>query len=147
MKIRRAIASDLKSVASLFSQYRIFYSQTPDLEGAEKFISERMNNNESVIFVAEDESGRLVGFAQLYPTFSSVSMRRLWTLNDLFVEKENRGKNAAKLLLDQCVAFAKKTNSRGLTLKTAQDNLVAQKLYERNGWKRDNHYLSYNIVV
>jgi len=35
---------------------------------------------------------QLMGFAQLYPSFSSVSMKRLWILNDLFVSSEARGK-------------------------------------------------------
>lgn len=146
MKTRRATVDDISAVAKLFSLYRIFYSQTQDIAGAEKFISDRLQNNESVLFVAEDESNSIVGFAQLYPSFSSVSMKRLWILNDLFVEKENRGKNAAKLLLDECVGFAKTTGAKGLTLKTAHDNIIAQKLYEKHGWKRDNQYYSYNIT-
>lgn len=144
MKTRRATITDVPAVAKLFSMYRIFYSQTPDILGAEKFISERMANNESVIFVVENESN-IVGFTQLYPSFSSVSMKRVWILNDLFVDKDHRGKKAAKLLLDQCISFAKETQAKGLTLRTASDNLIAQSLYEKQGWKRDNHYLTYNI--
>lgn len=147
MKTRRATVTDIKAIAELFSLYRIFYSQEQDLDGSEKFISERMSKNESVIFVVEDDFGSIIGFVQLYPTFSSVSMKRLWILNDLYVDKAHRGNNAAKSLLDECVAFAKSTGAKGLTLKTAHDNFIAQKLYESHGWKRDHHYFSYYIGV
>lgn len=146
MKTRQATFADLKSVAILFSQYREFYKQGSNVEVAEQFLSERMNKNESVIFVVEDESASIMGFTQLYPSFSSVSLKRLWILNDLFVSSDCRGKGAAKALLDQAVEFAKGTNARGLTLKTAHDNHEAQRLYEAHGWKKDGQYLSYNLI-
>lgn len=147
MKTRQASITDLKSLATLFNKYREFYKQGSNLDGAEQFLSERLNKNESIIFVAEDDSAGIVGFTQLYPSFSSVSLKRLWILNDLFVSNDHRGKGAAKGLLDAAVEFAKSTNARGLTLKTAQDNLEAQRLYEAHGWKKDGQYLSYNLIV
>lgn len=146
MKTRQASGADIKSVAVLFNKYREFYKQGSNLEGAEQFLSERLAKNESVLFVIEDGVAGIVGFTQLYPSFSSVSLRRLWILNDLFVSNEYRGKGAAKALLDQAVEFAKSTNARGLTLKTAHDNHEAQRLYENHGWKKDGQYLSYNLI-
>jgi ribosomal protein S18 acetylase RimI-like enzyme len=146
MKTRKIESSDIKYVANLFNQYRLFYKQGSDQAGAENFITERMAKNESVIFVVEDNA-QVVGFAQLYPSFSSVSLKRLWILNDLFVNFEHRGKGAAKALLSSCAEFAKSTGARGLTLKTAHDNTTAQKLYESLGWKKDVTYLSYNLIV
>lgn len=143
---RIADASDLKSIAVLFSKYREFYKQESSVEAAEHFLTERMSNNESVLFVVEDSAAGIVGFAQLYPTFSSVSLKRLWILNDLFVASEHRGKGAARKLLDECAAYAKETGARGLTLKTAHDNFEAQRLYEAHGWKKDSQYFSFNLI-
>lgn len=54
----------------------------------------RLENHESVILIAE-ENGEFIGFTQLYPTFSSVSMKRIYILNDLFVVPHARTKEPA----------------------------------------------------
>lgn len=143
---RLAQLNDVKQIAILFNKYREFYKQDSSLESAELFLTERMMNKESVIFVAEEAGSNLIGFTQLYPSFSSVSLRRLWILNDLFVASEHRGKGAARNLLDAAAEFAKNSGARGLTLKTAHDNSEAQRLYEAHGWKKDTLYLSYNLI-
>ncbi len=143
---RLAQTSDLKSIAVLFNKYREFYKQEPKVEAAEQFLADRLKNKESVIFVVEDDAAVIIGFAQLYPSFSSVSLKRLWILNDLFVASEYRGQGVARKLLDACVAHAKATGARGLTLKTAHDNIEAQRLYEAHGWKKDTQYFSYNLI-
>lgn len=67
MKIIQATLAELEQTAKLFDDYRVFYDQEPDIEGALKFINERMNNNESVIYIALDENNEGLGFVQLYP--------------------------------------------------------------------------------
>jgi GNAT superfamily N-acetyltransferase len=59
-----------------------------------------------VILTATDK-GSMVGFAQLYPSFSSVLMKRIWILNDLFVEKDFRREGVAKLLMDAAERYAR----------------------------------------
>jgi len=44
-KVRRAEASDAKAVAALFNEYRIFYRQSSDLQGAESYIAERRRSS------------------------------------------------------------------------------------------------------
>ncbi|MEM8599404.1 MAG: GNAT family N-acetyltransferase, partial [Bacteroidota bacterium] len=78
--------ADLDDVALLFDAYRRFYRQPSDIEGARRFLQARMDADESAILVARmPEHDGPVGFTQLYPFFSSVRMRGLWVLNDLFV--------------------------------------------------------------
>jgi predicted N-acetyltransferase YhbS len=98
VKIRKATLDDLKFIVDLFDNYRVFYEKPSDKEQAEKFISERLMLGDSQIFVAETEQKHLVGFVQLYPIFSSTRMKKLWLLNDLFVENEHRGKGISTLL-------------------------------------------------
>jgi ribosomal protein S18 acetylase RimI-like enzyme len=73
-------AEQVELVAPLFDAYRQFYNQLPDLDGARRFLVERLGRGESVIYVVV-EGGRALGFTQLYPSFSSVSMRPIWILN------------------------------------------------------------------
>src|SRR5262249_53998341 len=99
MEIRLGAASRLQVVpvtmeqvelvAPLFDDYRQFYGQPPDPDGARRFLAERLGRGESVI-LAVVGGGRALGFTQLYPSFSSVSMKPIWILNDLYVAEDAR---------------------------------------------------------
>lgn len=143
MQIRKAQIEDLDALAILFDQYRMFYKQPSDIPAAKIFLKERMEKNESVIFVALLDDV-IAGFTQLYPVFSSVSMKRCWVLNDLYVSEETRGSGLADALLSAAQEMGTETDSRWLVLQTATGNYRAQKVYERNGWKKDEEYFSYN---
>ena len=127
----------------LFDAYRTFYRQKPDLRGAKRFLSQRLARKESVVFVAR-KGGAAVGFMQLYPTFSSVSMRRLWILNDLYVVPEGRRRGVAEALIARARRLAKETSAEGLFLETAVGNKAARRLYEKLGWKREREFYRYN---
>ncbi|WP_417431555.1 hypothetical protein [Halpernia sp.] len=64
MNIREIQRNDIKELSKLFDKYRIFYKKKSDLQAAEKFLNERFQNNESIVFVAEssakDSEGKLV---------------------------------------------------------------------------------------
>lgn len=138
--ISKASLSDINIITPLFDAYRVFYKQESDMEAAKNFISERLNREESTIFLASS-GDEAIGFTQLYPVFSSVSVQRMHILNDLYVNPEYRGKGIATLLLNEAKHFALENGSKGLGLETAQDN-PAQALYERLGWEKDStlHY-------
>ncbi len=140
-QIIQATLFELSEIVPLFDAYRQFYGQKTDVELAKLFLQQRLENNESVMFLAKDASMSL-GFTQLYPSFSSVSAQRLWILNDLFVIPEARGKGIGELLLKHAQAFAKNQNTKGLSLSTHHTN-PAQKLYEKLGWEQDQEFLNY----
>jgi ribosomal protein S18 acetylase RimI-like enzyme len=143
LKVVRGTESDVSAVAPLFDQYRQFYKQESDLQGARSFLLERLSKNESVIFMAIDAEKGAVGFVQLYPSFSSESMKRLWILNDLFVSPPARNHGVAERLMREAEEFARKTGAKGLELETAVDNFPAQRLYERCGYKRNVEFHRY----
>ena len=139
MKIRRAKKKDIGQLSVLFDKYRIFYKQKGDITTAKLFLKKRMKRKEAVIFVAE-ERDELIGFTQLFPIFSSVSMKRTWLLNDLYVNEKSRGKGAATALLNAAKEFGKETKAKWLLLQTVSDNFTAQKVYEKNGWVRETDF-------
>jgi len=145
MNIRRATIADIDSIAPLFDQYRQFYKQPSHLESATAFLTERLSKHESIVFLAEENS-HFMGFVQLYPSWSSVSMKRVWILNDLFVSPAFRGKGIGKNLLEACTQFAKETGAISLTLKTAVDNKPAQRLYDSCGWIQETKFISYKFT-
>ena len=142
IQLIQAELQHIDAVAEVFDAYRQYYGQVSDIEGARKFLSERIVNKESVIFLALEDSQPL-GFTQLYPMFSSVSMRRSWTLNDLFVKETLRSKGIGKALLATAQNFISEQGHKGLLLETTPDNTKAQGLYERLGWVREENYFYY----
>jgi GNAT superfamily N-acetyltransferase len=98
-----------------------------------------MEKEESVVLVAV-QGAALVGFTQLYPIFSSVSLQRAWLLNDLYVHASVRKQGVAKQLLEAARGHGLETGAKWLLLQTGNDNYRAQSVYEKNGWKRVSDY-------
>jgi GNAT superfamily N-acetyltransferase len=135
LQIKRAIESDIWAIVPLFDAYRVFYKKDSDIVAATKFLTDRIQKDESVIYIAETE-GVAVGFCQLYPIFSSANLKRTWLLNDLYVAESARGKGVATALLQAAKAFGWDTEAKWLLLQTGADNKTAQSVYEKNGWQR-----------
>lgn len=146
MKVLRATTEQVDLIAPLFDAYRRFYGQAPDLDGASRFLAERLERGQSVVFAAV-EAGRALGFTQLYPSFSSVAMRPIWILNDLFVADEARRTGVGGLLLAAAREHAARSGAARLTLSTAATNAAAQGLYERDGWRRDVDFWHYEFEL
>lgn len=132
---RKAIITDLPQLAELFDQYRIFYHKSSDIPAASDFLQERIENQDSEIFVAE-ENEILVGFVQLYPIFSSTRMQRYWLLNDLYIHTNHRGKGYSKELIEKSKQLCKDSNSCGILLETGKGNDVGNQLYPSCGFER-----------
>ncbi len=144
INIKQATVKELDELAILFDQYRIFYQKAGDVDGAKKFLKERIQRDESVIFVSFDDKNAMTGFTQLYPLFSSTRMKRLWLLNDLFIDPNHRGKGISVALIDRAKEMCKQTRACGLMLETAKANQVGNKLYPRAGFTLDQDHNFYS---
>ena len=133
MEIKRLQPGEWQLVVVLFDQYRVCYKKESDLALAERFIRERLDNNESVIYVAMDGETP-VGFTQLYPRYSSGRAEKNWILNDLFVDANHRKKGVGAMLIRQAAEFAKAGGSKFIQLETMFDNYKAQSLYVGMGF-------------
>ena len=146
LQVREATSADLELVVPLFDAYRRFYRQPGDLPRARSFLRARLDRKDSVILVALDQS-EAVGFTQLYPSFSSVSMARIFILNDLFVSPEARGNGVGSALLAATAEFGRQAGACRLALTTETTNTVAQSVYERMGWVRDTAFYTYELTL
>jgi ribosomal protein S18 acetylase RimI-like enzyme len=156
--VRPATDDDVDAVVDLFRQYLRFYDQeVPDAE-ARAYLTARRDAGDSVLLVAalrpdgaepQGSGGgqEVVGFAQSYPTWSSVSLSRSWVLNDLFVASAARGTGAARALVQDMCRRAKDAGAIRVSLATAWDNVAAQGLYESEGFVRDQHFHHYAYVT
>jgi len=145
--VRRAAPEDLDALSVLFDAYRVFYEKESNPEGARTFMSSRLAKGDSVIFIAEDASGEHLGFTQLYPLFSSVRMKSVWLLNDLYVAQGARRRGVGHSLMIRAQAFAKETGAAGLELATAKDNEEAKSVYHDLGWELDTEFDHYSFTV
>jgi GNAT superfamily N-acetyltransferase len=143
--IRAAGAPDLETLVLLFDAYRVFYQGSSDPDAARRFLGARLAAGDSRIFLAIRE-GAAIGFTQLYPSFSSLSMRRLWILNDLYVAPEARRAGTGKALMAAAEAFARADGAKGLALATQIGNQAAQGLYVKMGYRRDEGFFHYSLT-
>ena len=146
MEIRRATLADLPVLAPLFDRYRQFYGQPADPDRARRFLAERLEYRESVVFMAF-EARRALGFVQLYPGFSSVATARTLVLNDLYVEADGRRSGTGRGLVAAATAHARNVGATGLSLQTGVANHAAQRLYESLGWRRETRFLDYGLSL
>jgi GNAT superfamily N-acetyltransferase len=145
--VRQATIFDLELIAPLFDAYRHFYRKPSDLDLARRFLLERFQHNQSIIFLALRQDGSAVGFAQLFPSFSSASAARILILNDLFVRPEARRARVGSLLLAAAARFGRALGAVRPTLSTEVTNQAAQALYETEGWKRQTDFYVYNLAL
>jgi len=143
IRITQAVIENLELLAELFDKYRQFYKQPSNLKQSKSFIKKRIENQDSVIFLAFDDCGRALGFTQLYPIFSSIFVKPKWILNDLYVDENSRRQGLARRLLNKAKELAIETSADSIFLETGVANKSAQALYESLGYARETEHLSY----
>ncbi len=149
-KIIKAAVNHLDLAAPLFDAYRVFYKQPSDLSGAKEYLYHRITREEALVFLAVTEKDKQMiglGFVQLYPSFSSITMKREWILYDLFVSPAARKQGIGRALMDKARQLAIETGAQTLILSTAKDNYPAQHLYESLGYERDEEFYVYELEI
>jgi len=146
IKIHQADLNDLDTLENLFSGYLAFYERKHEGAAIRQFLSDRISNKQSIIFIAALD-GEAQGFTQLYPAFASLSLKPSWILNDLYVAPNSRGKGVANALMAAARQLAAETNACEIFLQTARSNYKAQALYEKLHYRRDDEFLVYTLDI
>ena len=149
MRIVTATLEHLDQLTPLFVKYREFYGELPFPDSSRKFLETRLRRKESVIYLAlaDDDEDKLLGFCQLYPSYSSLSLKRVWILNDIYVAEDARRQLVADRLLQTAKKMAKETNAVRMRVATSRDNEVAQKVYESIGFHEDAQFKNYVLPI
>lgn len=140
--IKQANLENLDETAVLFNMYRIFYRQEDDYEKCRNFIRERLDNDQSDIFLIYVDN-KAVGFVQLYKLYHYVKLAKQWLLSDLFVHPDYRGKGLSVALIERAKKWCDETDACGLMLETEKTNDIGNTLYPRCGFEYDglhNYY-------
>jgi len=150
MIIQQAALHLLEELALLFDFYRKTLTGATDLRATTLFVENLVKQKSSVIFIAQPDitSSDIFGFANLYPSFSTLALQRLWILNDLFVDEKARGKGIANVLFQHIVAFAANSGAVRIELKTEINNHGARELYKSLNFEIDDQqHLYYRIPL
>ena len=138
----------LTQLAKLVDEYRSFYNFEHSPGETEDFLLGLMDREDAVTFIALDETtDTVMGFANLYPCYSTLALKRLWILNDIGVSKEFRGQGISKALIEKVMIFAKETGAVRVELKTDKANNLAINLYKSVGFKVDNDNVYYRAPI
>lgn len=141
--IRQAVLADLDDVTAVFDLYRQFQGKASDLNACRAFLRQRFDHGESIVFLAFlDEQP--VGMAQLYPSYSSTALARVFILNDLFVSEAGRRAGVATALLQAVEQYSWSFGASRISLNVAQSNVPAQGLYRARGWTQDDEFLMFH---
>lgn len=146
MRIIPADLEHLDQLTPMFVHYRELYGAMPQQQASKAFLTERLQKQEAIILLAFIED-TLVGFCLVYPSFSSVSLRPIWILNDLYVAEGQRRKQAAKKLLQAITEQARANNAVRLRVSISVNNEIAQRLYESADFLEDRHFRNYILLL
>ena len=147
IKIIKAEQKHIKEVGILFDLYRQFYKYESNLIESTNYIKDRINNNESTIFIAISGADEAIGFVQLYETFGSLDLGKIIILYDLYVKEDHRKNNIGRKLMIKSHEYAKKINAKRIQLSTATDNYIGQSLYESLGYVKDDNFYTYDFEI
>ena len=144
--ITRATKEHYKDVGALFDLYRQFYKYKTNLKASTKYIKDRINQNESFIFICFYKK-EPAGFVQLYETFDSLNINKKLILYDLYVDRKYRKNGIGRKLMNEAKKLAKFKKIQNIELSTAKNNKKAQSLYESLDYKRDKEYYNYFLEL
>jgi ribosomal protein S18 acetylase RimI-like enzyme len=146
--IQPAILSDIAELAGLFDAYRVFYGAVSAPVKTDAFVHGLITHGRTHFFLARESKGQpALGFVHLMPSISTVAMRPIWLLEDLYVAPAGRRKGVATALMAYAENFARETGAERLTLATAHDNRRAQSLYKRLGYVKEEHFWYFHRML
>ncbi|MCE9679501.1 GNAT family N-acetyltransferase [Shewanella sp. AS1] len=123
MQIKIAIEEDLAPLAELFDEYRQSLGQPREFVKCYEFIQARLAENDSVILIAK-QVNQLIGFIQLYPSYSSRLLMPIWFFDDIYVVEKYRKLGIAT----QLVQKAKELANEAKVLAVRHDNLPKESI-------------------
>jgi ribosomal protein S18 acetylase RimI-like enzyme len=142
LTIRQATIQDLPKLVPIFDSYREYFGQQKDPAAVKQFLFEKFEHFESVVFIAQLQE-EVVGFAQLYPVFSSLTLQRVWLLNDFFITEGFRGSGVGTRLFATVKEYTLLTKSKGIELSVEHTNKKAWAFWEKQGFQLDEDFRYY----
>jgi len=144
MIIRKASKTDKVQIQALMDELNLYRKKI--FSSVNQEFHERINPyakledkdfDESIIFIATDDSDKIVGFIQ-----GSLNQRinhklnKLGYIDELYVQEEARGKGAAKNLFLELESEFKNQGCNHMTTHTDFENELSQQFYLQSGMNK-----------
>ena len=154
--VRKARNEDGQTIAkfalALFAQHRDYdpdrFAELGNREGAARYYVSRADTDESAVFVAETDDGRVIGFAYLeYERldYANLLEKAVW-LHDLYVDHAARGSGAGRALMAAAAEFGRQTGAGRLVLSVAAKNTAAHEFFGNNGFRETMVEMTLNLT-
>src|SRR5690606_209771 len=111
--------NEYAGIPELFNAYMVFYQLPADVKKYDTFLSDRLSNQEAIIFLAIDDNNKAVGLVLNYVSFSTLSQGKIVILNDLFVDSAYRNRRIGRELIERTFEFAKSINAVRVDISTS----------------------------
>ena len=143
--VRRAVSGDAARLALMLRKIAEYHRRArPDifLPGSAKYgesdVLAKLADPDNIIFAAADADGNAVGYAMAVirvPDAPHLVKRKVFYLDDLFVEEEYRGSGAGTLLMDACLNCARELSCGAFELNVWRFDGDASRFYEKYGFR------------
>ena len=140
----------IRNLIPLFDSYRQFCGCSSNRKAIGNFIYDRLENDECVLFAALDEassSHAILGFVNLYPSFSTLLLSRIVILNDLYIRPDVRRQGIATKLLKQARSYAESIGAQRLELQVLKDDAGVHRLYRSNGYEENQRDSLFTLTI
>ena len=143
VNIRPATRADLPGILEIYNEAVLNTTATYDyeprtLEQRKQWFEERQRDGYAV-FVAEDATGRIVGWSSLNPYHARPGYR-FTTENSVYIAADRRSQGIGKLLLAPLIEAARKSGLHAIIAAIDAANPASVRLHERFGFKTVGHF-------
>lgn len=144
VKIRKAKTDEWSALQTLNNEVFVDNAKyDPDLvvdwaysDLGKKYFQKLVNDQESVCFVAEDSSRKLVGYIAASPKYFSYRKSRYVEVDNMGVIPSFRSQGIGQMLMEECKKWAKANNFQKLYVNSYSQNEKAIAFYQRCGFQK-----------
>lgn len=143
--IREGKKEDLTSVFELVKELAIYENGLDQVSNTvERMEEDGFGENPIYGLIVAESGSDIIGAALFYYRYSTWKGKRMY-LEDLIVTEEKRGEGAGKILFDEIIAIAKKTNCTGMMWQVLDWNEPAINFYKKYQTHFDEEWINCNI--
>jgi GNAT superfamily N-acetyltransferase len=129
--VRPVEPRDADAWRRLFREYGVFYETSFDDAQLDHVWGLLTTESSGVDALVAEVEGAVVGIAHYRSHPDTFSTGLDWYLDDLFTDPAARGTGVASALIDRLTELARATGPGTLRWITAEDNVTAQRVYDR----------------
>jgi len=141
IQIVQATENHINLLAPLYHHYRSGFHQDTNVNDVKNFLTKTIDlPNTAVVIAVKNVSAKkqiALGFINMFCFYSTISFKKMWIINDIFVEETQRQQGIGKVLIRAAKDFALADGATHLLLETTPDNKAALALYASEGYVKD----------